>query len=89
MNPKQRFLADKPRVDFMQSLVVDPRFVDAVETALLQTVMELPVDTEPALAIAGYQRMVGAKLFLNQLMNIAEPPKMPTKTATSGQLRYD
>jgi hypothetical protein len=60
-------------------------FEMATDAALLQTMCNLPEGLDQA--AANHHRMEGARLFLNILMTIGDPPKPPPEPDNNG-LKY-
>ena len=75
LTPKQRFRENKPLVSRHQEVVVSESFRAAVEAAIVDQVMSMPLTYDPNEAAAAYNRIVGAREFLNHLLNIAEQAK--------------
>lgn len=79
LTPKKHFQEKKLFADAHRDLVVSTPFREALHAALLDQVMNLPTATDPEVSIASYQRIIGARDFINHLLNLAEMPKsLPT-----------
>lgn len=78
-SPKQRWLQSpmaKAHLDFVDSVV----FKEAVQVTLAQMVMDLPRDSaDPAMAIACFHRLVGARQALTALASLSTMPSQPER----------
>lgn len=88
ITPKARFCEDKKRAASHRDLVVSNNFLSASEAALLEMIEDMAKSTEPAVAIAGYNRIVGAKQYMEKLANLAEVPK-PVARNTDYNLNHN
>lgn len=80
LTPKLRFQENVPATRAHRELVVNDAFRAAVEASLVQMVYSLPTVRDPADAAAQYNRIMGARDFIQTLLNIAEQtPKVPDK----------
>lgn len=75
ITPKSRFCEDKKRAAAHNDLVVSNAFLSASEAALLTMIDDIAESTDPAVAIAGYHRIVGARKYMKALAGLAEVPK--------------
>lgn len=75
LNPRSRFQEEKPRASKHRDLVVSSQYLTAADAALLTMVQEMTDSADPAVAIAGYHRIMGAKKFMETFTNLAETPK--------------
>lgn len=75
ITPKSRFCEDKKRAAAHRDLVVSGNFLSASEAALLTMIDDIAESTDPAVAIAGYHRIVGARKFMKALAALAEEAK--------------
>lgn len=75
ITPKSRFCEDKKRAAAHRDLVVSSNFLSASEAALLTMIDDIAESTDPAVAIAGYHRIVGARKFMRALAALAEETK--------------
>ena len=81
ISAKQRFLQDANRAAVHRELVVSDKFLIAAEAALLQVVADLPdSSSDPNVAVAGFNRVLGAREYLKALLNLAEQPRVPSRT---------
>lgn len=79
ITPKSRFCEDKKRAAAHRELVVSTNFLSASEAALLTMIDDIAESTDPAVAIAGYNRIVGARKFMKALNALAEESKAITR----------
>lgn len=77
LTPKKHFQDKKQFADSHRELVVSDRFREAVHAALLDQVMSLPMTYDPVEAQAAYNRIMGARDFVEHLLNLAEVTKTP------------
>lgn len=78
LTPKKDFIAKKQFADAHRDLVVSTQFREALHAALIDYVMNLDNTTDDTLvAAAEYHRLMGARDFIEHLLNIAEMPKTP------------
>lgn len=75
ITPKARFCEDKKRASAHRELVVSNNFLSASEAALLTMIDDIAESTDPAVAIAGYHRIVGARKYMKALAALAEESK--------------
>jgi hypothetical protein len=84
LTPKKDFLEKKEFANAHRDLVVSTSFREALNAALLEYVMTLVVEDDTLEAAAAAHQIVGARDFINHLLNIAEQPKTPpTPTPTN------
>jgi len=77
---KERLLEQKNVAHQHLDVVSSESFLRAAEAALLEMVMNAPEGVAGVDALAEYHKIVGAKKYLQLLINIAEPPKpLPEK----------
>ena len=85
LTPKKDFLEKKVFADAHRDLVVSTPFREALNAALLQYVLSIPVTQDPA---TSFHRIEGARDFVHALLNIAEmskdPPTPPTTNLNHG-----
>lgn len=79
ITPKSRFLEDKPRASKHRDMVVSSSYLAAAEAALLQVVDDMAESTDPAVAIAGYHRILGARKYMKAFAELAETPQVPQR----------
>ena len=80
MTPKQRFLTSQVDAGAHTRTVNDSSFVKAKDLCLLQLLSQMPETTDLTVAAANYQRLIGARLFVDLFMAFAEQPKpLPLK----------
>ena len=77
LTPKKDFQVKKQFADAHRELVVSTQFREALNAALIDQVMDLRDTHDPVVAAAEYQRIMGAREFIQSLLNIAEMPKSP------------
>lgn len=77
LNPRKKFQESKDFVRSHLDLVVSNSFLTAMQAALVEQVMALPMTYDPNEAAAAYNRIIGARDFINHLLNIAEISKQP------------
>jgi hypothetical protein len=80
LTPKKAFLENKAFAAAHRDLVVSDQFRVALEASLIEQVMALPNTYDPGEAAAAYYRIVGARDFVQHLLNIAEQPKSAPTT---------
>lgn len=73
LSPRIRFIEAKDLSRRHLDVVASESFLRAAEAALLDLVMSMPDSTEPTVAIASFNRIIGAREYLKRLMNIGEP----------------
>lgn len=83
LTPKKEFQSNKLLSDRVGELMMSLDFRQAIHAALLEQVLAAPSTTDPGIAAAHYQQIIGARAFLQQLLNIAEvtkavPQPLPT-----------
>jgi len=88
LKPKARFLEQNALAHVHEDVVTSESFLTACESAMLQMIVDLPETTDTGTAAAAYQRISGAKQFLNQLLTLADIPKPPEKRPAIGQLDH-
>jgi hypothetical protein len=80
LSPKQRF-QQTPDAKTHADLAVSNSFQNAVTAALAQLVMDMPGGGNPAQSWDAHNQVVGARKFIDALLNLAEPPTpAPPKT---------
>lgn len=72
LTPKKDFQQKKQFADAHRDLVVSTPFREALHAALIDHVLSIPSTADPA---ASYHQIVGARNFVQHLLNIAEQPK--------------
>jgi hypothetical protein len=77
LTPKKDFQGKKQFADAHRELVVSTPFREALNAALIDYVLSMPANSDPA---ASYHQIVGAREFVNRLLNIAEMSKSPPIT---------
>ena len=78
--PKVRFLEQKPYVAAHRDTVVSTPFLLAADAAMLQLVESLPDSTDPQVALAAFNRVIGARTYRRLLETIGdETPPAPPK----------
>lgn len=75
LTPKQSFLEKKALAEAHRDLVLSTQFRESLHAALLDHVLSLPATTDPVAAAAAYYNIMGAREYINRLLNIAEQPK--------------
>lgn len=75
LTPKKDFQGKKQFADAHRELVVSTQFREALHASLLDYVLSLPTTVDQSEAAAYYQRIDGAQLFVQYLLNLAEIPK--------------
>ena len=75
LTPKKDFLEQKQLATVHRDLVVSTPFRTAINAALIEYVISLPDTGDSA---ACFNKIVGARDFVQHLLNIAEHPKTPT-----------
>ena len=82
MNPKERYLSDKDRIEWHRKLVDDPAFQDALLAVLNHYVWTLPHGENPAKSWDNHSRVIGAREFVQYFMAFAEPQPVKPKKQT-------
>ena len=77
LTPKKDFIAKKAFADAHRELVVSTQFREALHAALLDQIMAMPMTYDSAESIAAYNRIMGARDFIQHLLNLAEVTKAP------------
>jgi hypothetical protein len=77
LTPRAQFQENVEFRRFHQELVLTDRFREAIQTSLLEQVMALPHTYDAGEAAAAYHRIMGARDFIQHLLNIAEQVKTP------------
>lgn len=77
MSPKARFNASPDRRSFLSQLVVNPTFLDAIDSALLQYGETL--DDQQAAAVESGVRQKGAREFVKVLLNLSKTIDIPPR----------
>lgn len=72
LNAKTRYRQIKPDVDFHSKLVVDPRFLAAVEVALLQFTEATTGDGDVFASACAFHQVKGAKRFIETFLSLTE-----------------
>jgi hypothetical protein len=83
LNPRAQFQEQVEYAKFHRELVVTDRFRDALHASLLEQVLGLPQTYDQVEAAAAYNRIMGARDYIQHLLNIAEqakpvPDRLPT-----------
>ena len=88
---KTRFLKKSAYVKSHFDLVVSEPFIAACDAAMLSLVDDLGGNptSETELSAANHQRLVGARLFLQKLLTIADAPKPISPKSTGDNLKHD
>ena len=74
LSPKARFLEKyRDLADRHRDGTASDSMLRAAEATLAQMVCDLPDSTDAATAIAGYNRIVGARQFLNAFLCLCDP----------------
>lgn len=81
LSPKTSFVEDKKRADRHMETMMDPRFHAAAQVALAEYALRVARKD----ALAG-PFLLGAKEFLEILMNLGDPQAEPTDTSDLPQL---
>jgi len=63
-------------------------FMAASEFALLQLVAELPDTADPVAASAGYQRVIGARRYMELISTLADIQKPPVSKSDTSNLNH-
>lgn len=74
-SPKDRFQQAKENVSFMETLVYQPKFLEAIDVALLELEARMNETDDMQTAAARFNKMCGAKEYIRILMSLAELPK--------------
>lgn len=77
LSPKKDFISKKAFADAHRELVVSTQFREALHAALIDQIMAMPSVVDPAAAAAAYHCIIGARGFIEHLLNVAEMPKTP------------
>jgi hypothetical protein len=89
LTPKKRFQSQFPQVTgAIADIMASRDFHQAAETALLQIVMDAQPTIDPVIAAAAFQRIMGARAAIEQLLAIASPPTVPARQVPTGQLDH-
>lgn len=82
LTPKKHFQEKKQFADAHRDLVVSTPFREALHAALIDQVIGLENTVDPVKSAAGYQRILGARDFIEYLLSVAEMPKpIPAKVS--------
>jgi hypothetical protein len=87
---KQRFLAEEKLAGQHRDVVATESFQRASETALLQLIAEMPDTVDQITALAQYHRIIGARMYMKSLVNVAEkapPQTKPTRYGLDHELK--
>lgn len=79
-SPKIRFLKSKEDVEFHANITADPRFIRAVDAAMLQMIYSETGDSNDGQASCKYNMLAGASNFVRVFTNlskVAEEVKRP------------
>lgn len=88
-SPKKRFIEDAASAaKVFADVAVSTTFRDAAEVALLDMIATMPDVTDPAQAIAGYHRIMGARTYLRHLATVADPTPPPPARPQSDNLSH-
>lgn len=77
LTPKKDFLEKKQFSNAHRELVLSTPFREALHAALIDQILTMPMTYDPVEAAADYHRIMGARHFIEHLLNIAEMPKTP------------
>lgn len=77
LKPKDRILENPDTVTYLNNIVYSDRFKDIVSDALAQMQLNLPRSSNPSESWDNQNRMEGAKLFINTLLNIGTAEEAP------------
>jgi len=88
LTPKQHYQANKQAAERHRDLVVSTPFRDALHAALLEHVLSLPTANDIQSAAAAHYQIVGARDFINHLLNVAEQPKTPPTPTNTANLDH-
>lgn len=77
LTPKKDFQGKKQFTEAHRELVVSTQFREALHAALLDQILTMTMTYDPVEAAADYNRIMGARHFIEHLLNIAEMPKTP------------
>lgn len=88
LTPKKHFQEKKVMAEHHRELVVSDAFREALHASLIDQVMAMPMTYDPVEAQAAYNRIMGARDFIQHLLTIAEMPKDPPKP-TSTNLNHE
>jgi len=77
LTPKKDFQGKKQFADAHRDQVVSTPFREALHAALLDHVLSMPATSDPIVAAAAYQQIVGAREYITHLLNLAEMSKTP------------
>ena len=87
--PKKRFLSSSPDVaKYFAELAASSMFQEAAEVALVQLVADQPDTSDPVMAAACWQRVTGARAYLNLLLHIGTPAITPTPPKSTSAMNY-
>lgn len=85
MSPKERFQKHRELKE-LAALIASEKFEYIAETAMLTFVSNLPSGNDATSSMCAHQQLVGARTFLQTIMNL---PKLPTEPARpTGQLDH-
>jgi len=88
-SPKTVFVANPDLVKAHLNLVDSVEFQAAVNATILQILSNLSDTSDPVVAAAGYHRIMGARQFASLILTIADKPKAPEGSLSSGQLNHN
>jgi hypothetical protein len=77
LTPKAKFLAYKDLVNRHLDTVQSESFKAASTAALLQFLDDAPANVDPIAAAANYNRLIGARDFLDKLIKIGDVAEIP------------
>lgn len=77
LTPKKDFLDKKQFADIHRDIVVSSHFREALHAALLEQILAMPHGLSTEAAAAAHHEIMGARQFIDRLINIAEQPKTP------------
>lgn len=87
LSPKTRFQKTQDSAVHAE-LVVKDSFLNAITFALAEYEVDLPSAESPARSWDAYCKIMGAKEFINTLLNLAEPPT-ERRDIPNKNLQYD
>jgi hypothetical protein len=80
--PKAKFVAQKELVNRHFEMVASESFQAASTATLLQFLAEAPSNVDPTAAAQNYNRLIGARDFLNKLIQIGDVAVIPKSVET-------
>jgi len=88
LQPKKSFHENGVAVKQHLETVDSASFIEAAKVTILQIVMELPETPDPTTALAAYHRLIGARVYMNGLLNLAEKVEPPKREPDPTRLNY-